>query len=186
MNVSGAFRFLIDYAFMIYLSIVLARFILQLVRADFYNPISQFIVKATSPLLNPLRRVVPGVGGIDMASLVLFILLVVVKLALYMYVFHILPVLNPLQMFILLLMSIASTVINFFLFVIFAAAILSWVVAASGNYNPVVDILNQIAEPVLAPARKIIPAMGGLDISPMLVMIALIFIKQLFGLNGIP
>ena len=103
-----------------------------------------------------------------------------------MYVFHILPVLNPLQMFILLLMSIASTVINFFLFVIFAAAILSWVVAASGNYNPVVDILNQIAEPVLAPARKIIPAMGGLDISPMLVMIALIFIKQLFGLNGIP
>ena len=186
MNVSGAFYFLVDYAFMFYLSIVLARFILQLVRADFYNPISQFIVKATSPLLNPLRRLIPGVGGIDVASLVLFIALVIAKLALYIYVFHTIPQLSPLGMIVLLLMSIANTVINFFLFVIFAAAILSWVVAASGSYNPVVDILNQIAEPVLAPARKIIPAMGGLDISPMLVMIALIFIKQLFGLSGMP
>lgn len=186
MNVSGAFMFLVQTVFDIYISIVLARFILQLVKADFYNPISQFIVKATSPILTPLRRIIPGYGGFDMASLVLFVALVLIKLALYIYVFHTVPVLSPLGMVILTLLSMANTIINFFLFVIFAAAILSWVVAASGNYNPVIDILNQIAEPVLAPARKIIPSMGGLDISPMLVMILLIFIKQLFGLSGIP
>jgi YggT family protein len=186
MNVSGAFLFLVSTAFDIYLSIVMARFILQMVRADFYNPISQFIVKATSPILNPLRRIVPGFGGLDVASLVLFIALVVLKLVLYVYVFQAFGPISPLSFVILTLMSMANTIINFFLFVIFVAAILSWVAAAGGGYNPLSDILHQIAEPVLGPARKIIPPMGGLDISPMLVMIALIFIKQLFGLSGLP
>ena len=187
MNVDGAFIFLITTLFDIYIWIVLTRFILQLVRADFYNPISQFVVKATSPLLNPLRRVIPGVGGIDMASLVLFIALVVVKLVIYIFIatggtayFA-----NPASFAVLTLMSIASTLINYFLFVIFVSAILSWVVAA-GGYNPFADLLHQIAEPLLGPARKVIPPMGGLDLSPMIVMLALVFIKQLFGLSGLP
>ncbi|MAR90786.1 MAG: hypothetical protein CML06_07870 [Pseudomonadales bacterium] len=186
MNVSGAFLFLINTLFDIYISIVLARFILQMVRADFYNPVSQFIVKATNPLLFPLRRIVPGFGGLDIASLILFVALIIIKLVVYIYVFHAFPPLGPLQMLILTLMSMANTIINFFLFVIFVAAILSWVAAAGGGYNPIADILHQIAEPVLAPARKVIPPMGGLDISPMLVMILLIFIKQLFGLSHVP
>lgn len=186
MNVSGAFLFLVTTLFDIYISIVLARFILQMVRADFYNPISQFIVKATNPFLIPLRRIVPGYRGLDMASLVLFLIVVLIKLGLYVYVFHDASNVPIPQLLILVLRSIASTVINFFLFVIFVSAILSWVSAASGGYNPFADILRQIAEPVLAPARKIIPPMGGLDISPMLVMLALIFIKNLFQLNGVP
>ncbi len=183
MNPSGAFSFLIEWLFSIYAYIVLARFILQLVRADFYNPLSQFIVKATSPILNPLRRIVPGYGGLDIASLLLFIVLVTLKLFLLVYVFQSHPF-NPIIFFIITLKSIANTVINFFLFVIFVSAILSWVMAAGGGYNPFADMLRQIAEPVLAPARRIIPPMGGLDISPMLVMLLLIFIKQLFGLSG--
>lgn len=186
MNVSGAFLFLVTTLFDVYISIVLARFILQMVRADFYNPISQFIVKATNPLLIPLRRITPGYRGLDMASLVLFLLLVLVKLSLIIFVFHGVTNVVPLELIIFVLKSIANTVINFFLFVIFVSAILSWVVAASGGYNPFADILRQIAEPVLAPARKVIPPMGGLDISPMLVMLALIFIKNLFGLSGMP
>ena len=66
----------------LYLLIVLLRFILQLVRADFYNPLSQFIVRATKPLLNPLRRIIPGFGGIDLASLVLAILIQLVLMIL--------------------------------------------------------------------------------------------------------
>lgn len=182
MNVNGAFLFLIDSLFQIYISIVLARFILQTVRADFYNPISQFIVKATNPILIPLRRIVPGFGGLDIASLVLFVALIIIKLALYVYLFHAIPMYPPLQMVIVLLLSIASVVLNFFLYVIIVSALLSWVVAASGGYNPLADILRQISEPLLAPARKVIPPMGGLDISPMLVIFGLLFIKQLFGL----
>ncbi len=184
MNVDGAFLFLVTTLFDIYIWIVLTRFILQLVRADFYNPVSQFVVKATSPVLTPLRRMIPGFGGLDVASLVLFLALVLVKLGLYVYVFKG-AYLSPMGFIILSLMSIASTIINYFLFVIFVSAILSWVVAA-GGYNPFADLLHQIAEPVLGPARKIIPPMGGLDISPMLVMIGLIFLKQLFGLSGLP
>lgn len=186
MHVNNAFLFLVTTLFDIYISIILARFILQMVRADFYNPVSQFIVKATNPLLIPLRKIIPGFGGLDVASLVLFVALVVVKLGIYIFVFHDPGQVNILALFIFFLKSLANTVINFFLFVIFVSAILSWVTAAGGGYNPFADILNQIAEPVLAPARKIIPPMGGLDISPMLVMIAMVFIKQLFGLSGVP
>ena len=184
MNVSGAFLFLVTTVFDIYISIVLARFILQMVRADFYNPVSQFIVKATNPLLIPLRKIVPGFGGLDIASLVLFVLIIAVKLGLYVFVFHDPGPVQVLPLVIFFIKSMANTIINFFLFVIFVSAILSWVTAAGGGYNPFADILNQIAEPVLGPARKIIPPMGGLDISPMLVMIGLIFVKQLFGLTG--
>lgn len=186
MHANNAFLFLVTTLFDIYISIVLARFILQMVRADFYNPVSQFIVKATNPLLLPLRKVVPGFGGLDMASLVLFVLLIMLKLGIVIFLFYGAASAPILQLLILFLKSAANTIINFFLFVIFVSAILSWVVAAGGGYNPFADILNQIAEPVLAPARKIIPPMGGLDISPMLVMIGLVFVKQLFGLSGMP
>jgi len=185
MHVNNAFLFLVTTLFDIYISVVLARFILQMVRADFYNPVSQFIVKATNPLLVPLRKIIPGFGGLDVASLVLFTGLIVIKMAIVLLLFygaHSLPIL---QLLVLFLQSAANTIINFFLFVIFVSAILSWV-AAAGGYNPFADILNQIAEPVLAPARKILPPMGGLDLSPMLVMIAMIFIKQLFGLGNLP
>lgn len=184
MNVNSALSFLITTLFDIYIWIVLTRFILQLARADFYNPISQFIVKATSPVLNPLRRLIPGFGGLDVASLTLFVGLIIAKLAIYVYVLRGIPA-PAMDFLILFLMSTASLIINYFLFVIFVSAILSWVVAA-GGYNPFADLLRQISEPVLAPARRVIPPMGGLDISPMLVMIGLIFVKQLFGLSGLP
>ena len=168
---------------MVDMSIVLARFILQLVKADFYNPVSQFIVKATSPVLNPLRRTIPGVGGMDLASIVLLVALAMLKLALVLYVFNGFPF-HPIQFFLITLQSLANTIINFFLFVIFISAIFSWIMVAGGGYNPFADILRQMAEPVLAPARRLIPPIGGLDISPMIVMMILLFVKQLFGLSG--
>lgn len=186
MNVSGALSSLIGTLFDIYLWIVLTRFILQLARADFYNPISQFIVKATSPVLTPLRRIIPGFGGVDVASIVLFTALVAVKLALIVFVFSGNVAVPVVYMIKLLLLSMAKTVIYYFLFVILISAVLSWVSAAGGGYNPFADLLRQISEPVLAPARKIIPPMGGLDISPMLVMLLLGFIANLFGLSNIP
>ena len=79
MNPQGAAVFLIDFAFSVYIFIVLTRFVLQLARADFYNPISQFVLRATNPLLAPLRRLIPGYRGLDIASLVLILILIVAK-----------------------------------------------------------------------------------------------------------
>ena len=185
MNPTGALELIITMVFDVYIMIVVARFILQLVRADFYNPVSQFIVKATSPVLNPLRRIVPGLGGLDVASIVLFMILVFLKLLVWLmlkgYDFSVIP---PLDFVILFMRSMANTIINFFLFCIFIMVILSWV--AQGNYNPMADIMRQVTEPIMAPARKILPPMGGLDLSPMIVILLLMVIKEFFMLSGAP
>lgn len=186
MNLSGGFYFLFDTIVNLYLYIVIARFVLQVVRADFYNPVSQFIVKATSPLLLPMRKIIPGIGGIDVASIVLLYGLVIVKLLLTGLLFGVDPLLGP-QVVVYALTGIGSItgmaglVINFFIFVIFIMVVLSWL-AMAGGHNPMADIVRQMAEPVLAPARKIIPPMGMLDLTPMIVLLVLYFIKIVFGL----
>ena len=86
MNVSGALQLLISFAIDFYIVIIITRFMLQMVRADFYNPLSQFVVKATSPILNPLRRIIPGYGGWDVASVVLLLIVVLIKVGLVLAV----------------------------------------------------------------------------------------------------
>ncbi len=179
MNVSGAFNFIIVYLFDIYIMIVLTRFLLQLLRADFYNPVSQFVVKATTPVLKPLRRVIPGIGGLDNASLVLLLILVVAKITAWSFInFQVLLPLAPLAM--LTLKSIALTLVNYFMLVIFAGAILSWVVQ---GYHPITAVLFQLSDPIVAPIRRLIPSAGGIDFSPMVVMLGLYFLKILFQLD---
>ncbi|OUS24418.1 hypothetical protein A9Q99_24735 [Gammaproteobacteria bacterium 45_16_T64] len=185
MNPAGALIFILKYVFDIYIMIVLARFILQLVRADFYNPVSQFIVKVTTPILKPLRRIIPGFGGIDVASIVLMITLVLVKIIIIILIsYGSIAGLSPVTLAITTLNSAANTVLNFYLFCIFIGIIFSWV--SQGAYNPFAALMQQITEPVLAPARKLIPAMGGLDLSPMLVIMLITAIKILFGLGQGP
>lgn len=155
----------------LYLLIVLLRFILQLVRADFYNPLSQFVVKATQPLLHPLRKIIPGLAGLDLASLVLAIL---VQLAL-MLVTLLIAGYNPTaligQLLIWSIVGVTSLFLKVFYFALIGSVILSWV--APGSYNPGAQLLNQICEPLLAPFRRLLPNLGGLDISPIFAFIAL-------------
>jgi len=160
----------------LYLLIVLLRFILQLVRADFYNPLSQFIVRATQPLLKPLRRVIPGFGGLDLSSLVLALLvqllLMVVTLLLLGYgVGDYL-----LQLLTWSAISIASLFLKVFFFALIVSVILSWV--APGSYNPAAQLVNQLCEPLLAPFRRLLPNLGGLDISPIFAFIAINLIDR--------
>jgi YggT family protein len=155
----------------LYLLIVLLRFILQLVRADFYNPLSQFVVKATQPLLTPLRRIIPGFAGLDLASLTLAILvqlvLMVVTLTLMGY--------NVggfiLQLLVWSVIGVTSLFLKVFFFAMIISVILSWV--APGSYNPGAQLVNQICEPLLAPFRRLLPNLGGLDISPIFAFIAI-------------
>lgn len=161
----------------LYLLIVLLRFLLQLVRADFYNPLSQFVAKATQPLLTPLRRVIPGIAGLDLASLVLAILvqlvLMVVTLTLMGY--------NVggfiLQLLVWSVIGVTSLFLKVFFFALIISVILSWV--APGSHNPGAELVNQICEPALAPFRRIVPNLGGLDISPILAFLVLKLIDML-------
>ncbi|WP_321349978.1 YggT family protein [Halopseudomonas oceani] len=154
----------------LYLLVVLLRFLLQLVRADFYNPISQFIVRATKPLLMPLRRIIPGYGGLDFASLVLALVIQLVLMVLIIVLMgYALP--NIVLLVAWSAIGILALFAKIFFFVLIISVILSWV--AQGSYNPAVLLINQLCEPLLAPIRRILPALGGLDLSPIFAFIAI-------------
>jgi len=161
----------------LYLLIVLLRFILQLVRADFYNPLSQFIVRATKPLLNPLRKVIPGFGGLDLASLVLAILIQLLLMIVTLVLMGYGVAGYVLQLLVWSLIAVTSLFIKVFFFAMIISVILSWV--APNSYNPGAQLVNQICEPLLAPFRKLLPNLGGLDSSPIFAFIALRLIDML-------
>ncbi|HLA31112.1 MAG TPA: YggT family protein [Pseudomonas sp.] len=173
----------------LYLLIVLLRFILQLVRADFYNPLSQFILKATQPLLKPLRRVIPGLGGLDLASLVLAILVQLLLMLVVILIAGANPLSVGLQLLVWTIIALTSLCLKIFFFAMIISVILSWV--APGSYNPGAQLVNQICEPLLAPFRKLIPNLGGLDISPIFAFILLnlldrFVIGNLAAMSGMP
>lgn len=167
--------FLVKVVFGLYATLVLLRFLLQWVRADFYNPLSQFIVKATKPALNPLRRLIPGFSGIDTASLVLAWLVITAEqlsiLAISGVGFQLLAAA------LLAIPEMISLIINIFLFAILLQVILSWI--NPGSYNPAIGLIHSLTEPLLAPVRRRMPDMGGLDLSPMVVMVGLVVLEML-------
>lgn len=164
----------------LYLLIVLLRFILQLVRADFYNPLSQFIVRATHPLLKPLRKVIPSVAGLDLASLVLAILVQLVLMALTLMLLGY-GLENPLQLLVWSIIGVTALFLKVFFFALIISVILSWV--AQGSHNPTAMLINQICEPLLSPIRRILPSMGGLDLSPIVAFLLLNLIDMLLIRN---
>ncbi|WP_394128966.1 YggT family protein [Shewanella maritima] len=171
-----AMTFLVNTLFDLYLMVVILRFWLQLVRADFYNPFSQFVVKATQPIIAPMRRVLPSVGSLDSASIVLALIVVLAKML-------ILSAMAGAQIDIitLLLYSFVAVLKNagvLLFWMLLIRAILSWF---NQGYNPVVMIMGQLTEPLLAPIRKVIPPIGGLDLSVLLLFIAMNFINILFS-----
>lgn len=173
---SNAGIFLISTLFGMYILAIMLRLILQMVRADFNNPVSRFIIKITNPPLKPLRRIIPGFAGIDMAS-------VVMMMALQILEFYLITVLRDfpspdiLGLTLYALIELVSLGFYVFLFSIFILALLSWI--NPGQYNPINNLLQQITEPVLRPARRLLPPMSGMDLSPMLAMVGLWLIKIL-------
>ena len=160
----------------LYLLIVLLRFVLQLVRANFYNPLCQFAVKATQPLLKPLRRVIPSLFGLDMSSLVLAILVQLALMALTLLLTYGTTG-NFIQLLIWAIIGVTALFLKIFFFALIISVILSWV--APGSHNPGAELVNQICEPALAPFRRIVPNLGGLDISPILAFLVLKLIDML-------
>ncbi|ASV35473.1 YggT family protein [Pseudomonas azotoformans] len=172
----------------LYLLIVLMRFVLQLVRANFYNPLCQFIVKATQPLLKPLRRIIPSLFGLDMSSLVLAILVQLALMALTLLLTYGTTG-NFVQLLVWAIIGVTALFLKIFFFALIISVILSWV--APGSHNPGAELVNQICEPALAPFRKLLPNLGGLDISPILAFMVLklldmLVINNLAAMTGMP
>jgi YggT family protein len=167
--------FLIKTLFGLYITLVVVRFLLQWVRADFYNPISQFVVTVTSPVLRPLRKVIPGWGGADLASIALAWMLKAVELAILSMLLGLDR--NPLLALAWAISALVGLVLNIFLFAVLIRVILSWV--NPDPYNPAVDLLNRLTEPLLAPAQRLVPPISGIDLSPMAVMIAIVLLEML-------
>jgi len=163
-------RLIIETVLGLYLLCILLRFIFQLFRADFRNPISQFLVKVTNPPLKLLRRVIPGFGGIDIASIVLALLVAALKLYLIVMITGAVP--KPAGVAILAVAEILKMLVYIVLVAIIIRIVLSWI-QPQGSGNPLVSLLYSVTEPVMAPARRIIPSIGGLDLSPILVLLVL-------------
>ena len=166
--------FLIDTLFSLYILAVMLRFLLQWLRADFYNPISQFLLKVTHPPLKLLRRFVPALGKIDTSSLVLALLLQMVAN------FSILLIKSVSISFIALtllsLTDLLKMLLDIFVYAIFANAILSWF--AAGNYSSASSILFSLTDPILNLCRRIVPDMGGIDLSPLVALVLLQLAKM--------
>jgi YggT family protein len=154
----------------LYLLLVMLRFVMQLANADFYNPISQFVFKATQPLVGPLQRFLRPFGRFDSASLTLAIALQAAGIMLILALNNIASP-NPITLFLWSAIGILGLLLKIYFFALLASIILSWI--SPGGSNPAVYLLYQITEPVMAPVRKLLPPMGGLDFSPILVFIGI-------------
>lgn len=174
----NSMSFLVSTIFDLYIMVVLLRIWLQAARADFYNPFSQFIVKATQPVVAPLRRIIPSIGNIDLATVLFAYVLCVVKfIMLVMIVSGGTAAIGPEPLF-LGLLSFAKAAGGLLFWVLLIRAVLSWV---SQGRSPIEYVFHQLTEPMLAPIRKILPAMGGFDLSVLVLFIVLQFANFLMG-----
>lgn len=164
--------FLIHTLFTLYIVAVVVRFLLAWVRADFYNPLSQAIVQITNPVLIPLRRAIPSLGQVDTASIVLAVGLKLLELWLLALIGGV--GFNLPALLIIAILQLLELVVWIFIVSIIVQAIMSWVSPSSSHYgNPMASILYSLNEPLLRPVRRVIPQIGMLDLSPLVVLIGL-------------
>jgi YggT family protein len=171
-----AFTNLITVLFDAYVMIALARVWLQFVRADFYNPLSQFVVKATQPIVGLLRRFIPPIGAFDTSSFVLAFSVMLLK---FVFLFVLggasLPILSTI---VLVLFGLLKSAFWLLFIALIVNIILSFV---SQGGNSVRYLLQQLTDPLLAPIRRFLPSLGGLDFSPLILILAIQFALDIIG-----
>ncbi|MEL0083409.1 MAG: YggT family protein [Gammaproteobacteria bacterium] len=171
----NALEFLVRTLFGIYITIVMARFLLQQVRADFHNPVSQFVVSATQPVLRPLRRVIPSIGRIDTSCLLLMLALQALEVLILYALRGYVPALPGLML--ASLGELVRLAINFYLVLLLILVISSWI--GSGGYSSLLSLVSQLCAPLLTPLRRAIPPIGMFDLSVLVAFILLQLAKFL-------
>ncbi len=169
-SATNAIVFIINSLAQLYLLVLLLRLLLPWIRINFNNPISQAILRLTSPLVLPVRRLLPPIGRLDTATLVVAFGIQYLVILVIMLIVGRAPSILPIA--ITSIANLVTLTINLFIFAIIIRIVLSWL-GAGGGYNPAVAIIDAITEPVLAPFRRRIPSIGGLDISPVFAIILL-------------
>ncbi|MDH4054940.1 MAG: YggT family protein [Gammaproteobacteria bacterium] len=179
-NIASALVFIVNAVSSLYLLVLLLRFWLPWLRADFRNPLAQGILKLTSPVIIPVRRLVPSFGRLDTATILVAFVLQCLALLLILLILGASANFSTIAISALAKLVLLS--VNLFMFAIFIRIVLSWI--APGQYNPATAIITTLTEPLLAPVRRIIPPLGGFDISPIFVIIALgALTRLLMGFN---
>jgi YggT family protein len=172
----SAIIFIVDTLVRLALFVFLARLLLQWARADFRNPISQAVVRVTNPLILPLRRILPPVGKLDTASVIAVLLIASAYVAIISAISGDgLP--NPIVWTRSTVLIIVDTMLLTYLWAIFIYALLSLI--APGGYSPMQSVLTSLCEPILRPFRRFIPALAGIDLSPLWAGIAIVALRIL-------
>ena len=177
MNLTGALIYLISTLTDLYVTAVLLRLLLQWVGADFYNPLSQFLIKVTNPVLIPTRRVIPSIGKLDTASVVVMLLLELLQLV-------IINLLGKTEygfqfLFLFAIQKLVITVLLTYFVLLIARVIISWI--ANQSRHPLIPLIFQLTEPVLRPIGRLLPPMGGVDLSTLFALIAIRALLLLLG-----
>jgi YggT family protein len=178
----NALLFTIKTIFSIYISIVLIRLLLQFVKADFYNPVAQFIVTATNPIIKPLRRFIPGWFGVDWSCVLVALGLQATETILSLLVkgYSVPP--TAISISGLLIWSLGELIdicLVIFLFATFVQIIASWI--QPNQYNPLTLLCEQITAPLFKPVRRFVPNFGMLDFSPIVVIFLIILMRLLIA-----
>lgn len=177
MNPSAALIYLVSTIIDLYVTVIMLRLLLQWVRADFYNPLCQFLVKVSNPVLIPARRIVPSIGRLDTASVVVMLLLELIQLAIISQLSQAGYELQFIVLFAIRKLLVALLLTYFVL--IIARVIVSWI--GSQSRHPLIPLIYQLTEPVLRPFSKLLPPIGGVDLSPLFALITLRFVLLLLG-----
>lgn len=172
----------------IYLLAILLRFLLQVARADFYNPMSQAVFRITDPMVRIFRSFIPGYKGIDFSSLILALVVEAMAICVLIILYGgSIPSVGFIVTW--AFVGVLHFMIMVYYYAIIGSIIMSFVMMFSGNMSPhpILRLIWQLTEPVMAPIRKIIPSMGGLDFSPIFIFISIglirNFIYQTFGVS---
>jgi len=160
---------LIETLFSLYIGAVLIRMLLGYAGANFYNPLSQFLVKVTNPVLVPLRRIIPSIGKLDTSAIVLALGLTVIKIVLLSLV--VLGNVNIISILFVSLIDLIKVVIWIYIISLLIQAVMSWVGSAHGNH--VAPLVQSLTTPILRPIRRFVPNIGALDLSPLVAILIL-------------
>ena len=172
---SAPLIFLIDTLFSLYIFGLLLRFLFQWSGADYQNPLSQFLIRMTHPPLSLLRRFIPAMGRVDTAAIVLMLLLQIIEGFLIFLIQGGIPSFSVLS--ILAVTQLIELTLNIYFYAIIIRALLSWV--GPTVYNPAISLLFSLTEPVMAMSRRLLPVTGGIDLSPIVVIMAIQLIRML-------
>ncbi len=176
--------FLINTVFDLYLFVLMLRLILVKLRADYFNPISQTVIKLTQAIINPLKKILPNAFNIEFSTLLFMFALEIIKFILLNLIYA--GIAHPLGIVILSIADILHFLFNSFFYSILALTLLSWI---KPGYSPLNRVLTLIASPILKPLQKIIPLVGGIDITPLpaligLHLLTLLIVNPLFILGS--